>query len=964
MPGARAWKSRPVFITSTFQDMQDERDYLRRFVFPSLEEWLRTKRRHLEWIDLRVGVATAGAGEEEARELQVLKVCLEEVKRSRPFLIGLIGDRYGWVPPRERMAAAAAEAGISGDVADRSVTDLEIDLGVFQDTEQQHRSLLFFRERLPYDKMPPKKAAEYSDAYATDAGAARRVRQLEKLKERIKSELPGRHFDYHAEWDAQAEKVTELEAWGKDVEAKVRQAIEEDLADEPPTSSEQTEDDVERDALADFSEDRARDFIGRSKLLAEIEALLASRAGEGASWGICVTGEAGSGKSALFATLHQGLTGVEKDANTRRSDEQRALHVRLRCIDALVLAHAAGASPRAPSVGDMLRRWIGELASFLGVDHGLPDNAGADEVDAAFASLLGRAAMQRRVIVLVDALDQFEPTPRGRFVTWLPRLWPENARLIAIGIPGDASEALAQRPDMALLPIPPLDASEARDIAIAITARYHRQLEPEVLDALIAGPDAPDVRWRNPLWLVLAVEELNLLDADDFARAQDLPFGRDDERLRALMCGMSADFPADIAELYRQTFDRAAELFGGKLAGAFLGMIAVSRSGWRESDFRAVLPGLSGEDWDELRFAQLRRLFRGQLRQRSAMGQWDVMHAQMRKAIRAWLAERKVAEAELHASLARHLLASPIDDLLRVTETMRHLFGAQQLAEAANYYTDPELPMNAKASATQFLADAWLANEIDPPVRVNLGAMLTLPELSDDITGLLAHQLLFDLRDAVAGAGILQPLSDLLELLHPVFERLNRADSGRALWVHDLSNSHIEIGDVQRSKGKLEAALTSYQASLRLSNRLAKAAPGIASAQRILSLSHERIGLVHLAQRDLPTALKSFQITTTIMEQLTLSNPDDSSWQIGHSVSLKNLGDVQTELGNLPAALASYRAAFEISDRLAKADTKNSLRLRELSVSLGRIGNIQSDQGDLSAALERFPIILDRSRMS
>jgi hypothetical protein len=53
-----AWKSRPVFDTSTFNDMQAERDYLRHHVFPVLEERLRQRRHHLEPIDLRWGVET------------------------------------------------------------------------------------------------------------------------------------------------------------------------------------------------------------------------------------------------------------------------------------------------------------------------------------------------------------------------------------------------------------------------------------------------------------------------------------------------------------------------------------------------------------------------------------------------------------------------------------------------------------------------------------------------------------------------------------------------------------------------------------------------------------------------------------------------------------------------------------------------------------------------------------------
>jgi hypothetical protein len=114
-----AWLARPVFVTSTFRDLQAERGWLRDHVFPVLEERLLARRRYLEPIDLRWGVDTAGVVEEGARELQVLKVCLAEVERSQPFLMGLPADRYGWVPPAERMRAAAGEVGAQRGGSDR-----------------------------------------------------------------------------------------------------------------------------------------------------------------------------------------------------------------------------------------------------------------------------------------------------------------------------------------------------------------------------------------------------------------------------------------------------------------------------------------------------------------------------------------------------------------------------------------------------------------------------------------------------------------------------------------------------------------------------------------------------------------------------------------------------------------------------------------------------------------------------
>ena len=121
------------------------------------------------------------------------------------------------------------------------------------------------------------------------------------------------------------------------------------------------------------------------------------------------------------------------------------MHRRLKQQGVLVLAHAAAASARATSVDDMLRRWIEELGAALGTDPGLADNADPDTIEATFHALLGRTAEKRRVVVLVDALDQFEATMRGRFATWLPRLWPANARLIATAVPCDASKALEAR---------------------------------------------------------------------------------------------------------------------------------------------------------------------------------------------------------------------------------------------------------------------------------------------------------------------------------------------------------------------------------------------------------------------------------------------------------------------------------------------------------------------------------------
>ena len=81
------WRTFAIFISSTFTDMQAERDYLKHVVMPKVEEKHQEKRIKLEIVDLRWGVDTTSIAQEDEREAKVLKVCLDEIKRCMLFLL-------------------------------------------------------------------------------------------------------------------------------------------------------------------------------------------------------------------------------------------------------------------------------------------------------------------------------------------------------------------------------------------------------------------------------------------------------------------------------------------------------------------------------------------------------------------------------------------------------------------------------------------------------------------------------------------------------------------------------------------------------------------------------------------------------------------------------------------------------------------------------------------------------------
>ena len=98
------WETVHIFISSTFNDMHAERDYLVKQVFPELREWCERRKLRLVDIDLRWGVT-----EQDATTQNVVKVCLDRIDDCRPFFLCFLGQRRGWVPKEEEISPATKD---------------------------------------------------------------------------------------------------------------------------------------------------------------------------------------------------------------------------------------------------------------------------------------------------------------------------------------------------------------------------------------------------------------------------------------------------------------------------------------------------------------------------------------------------------------------------------------------------------------------------------------------------------------------------------------------------------------------------------------------------------------------------------------------------------------------------------------------------------------------------------------
>lgn len=82
-----------LFVSSTFLDLSAEREYLAKRVFPEVRSVCRERGVEFTEIDLRWGLTY-----EDSALGKVLRTCFEEIDQCRPFFLGILGDRYGWVP--------------------------------------------------------------------------------------------------------------------------------------------------------------------------------------------------------------------------------------------------------------------------------------------------------------------------------------------------------------------------------------------------------------------------------------------------------------------------------------------------------------------------------------------------------------------------------------------------------------------------------------------------------------------------------------------------------------------------------------------------------------------------------------------------------------------------------------------------------------------------------------------------
>jgi tetratricopeptide (TPR) repeat protein len=523
-----------IFISSTFRDMGDERDELAKRVLPMVRSAAEERGVTVTDVDLRWGIT-----DEQKAEGQVLPICLEEIDECRPYFLGILGERYGWIPENIPDEVVERESWLA-DSTDRSVTEIEISHGVLNDPDHARQARFYFRDpsysegrsegdfleaptQSEIDRLGAEKAQERADS--------RKVR-LRELKKRIRASGIPVHENYAHPHDLGDLALSDLLGILDDIYP----------IGEPASSLDRS-----RSAHEAIRRSLEATWIGR----AQYRDFLDMHSGGGTV--VLVTGAIGSGKSALVANWID--------------------HVRSTSPETLVIAHFVGANGGERELTDLLRRLVDEIAhqSNLAVE----ESTELETLKTGFSDVIHRAAALRPLVIVVDGLDRFENYIGAQELTWIPSSLPENSTVIVSASTGFDTDTIRKHSGQ-VLTIEPLLPEERRRLVVDYLATRKKALAPDLVDRIASSPSS-----ATPLHLRVLLDELcvwgeheTLSDRiDHYLNANNL-----DDLYNLVLERFEQDYDRDRPHMTRDT----------------LALLAVSDEGLSESELRDLLgDGLS-----------------------------------------------------------------------------------------------------------------------------------------------------------------------------------------------------------------------------------------------------------------------------------------------------------------------------------------------------------------------------------
>jgi tetratricopeptide (TPR) repeat protein len=641
-----------VFVSSTFRDLQAERDELVKFAFPQLR--MICERRGVTWVevDLRWGVT-----DEQKAEGKVLPICLDEIQRCRPFFIGILGERYGWIPQQIEPKELEKLQPWLRDNVGKSITELEILHGVLNDPQMEHRAFFFFKDPSFLSRIARKdrfRVAEYpTPKELKELGherawkhAKERQHKLEQLRKRIDR----RGFPHHSFKDSKD--------LGELVLEKFRGIIERDYP-EPKV------DDVlesERIQHRSFARNRSQVYIGRQEYMQRLAQHVRSKRKP-----LVVVGPSGSGKSALLAAFW-----AQREENN-------------------TIIHFAGSTPRSSDWPGILQYFMREFQSRFALKKPIPTED--DEIRIEFPKWCSAVSTKGKAVLILDALNQVSDCSPRVPLYWLPSTLPPNVRLIVSTIEGELAQVLRER-RWEFLEMQSLSIQERKHLVIEYLSHFAKTIDSSLLNEIIEVPQT-----GNPLYLRTLLDELRLYGDNDTVKANARQYLQE----------------PDTRTLFVKVLERFEKDYGGderRIPQRSLPVVWGSRYGLDEKEICQLLgtseTPLPMAEWIPFRSASDSMWL-------SHSGRLTFHHDVMRQAVATRYCAAPAKQRKYHSTLADYFEKS--EERRRLEEQPYHLAKARRWKDLNRVLGDPVVLSHFWRTSKYELKQHWgllLKNKFKP----------------------------------------------------------------------------------------------------------------------------------------------------------------------------------------------------------------------------------------------------------
>lgn len=410
-----------VFISSTFKRMEEEREMLINKTFPLLRRIAQERDVMLTEVDLRWGITP-----EQSQNGQVVEICLEEIENSIPFFIGIIGDRYGWVPNESDIPETTLERYDKVNAylkRELSVTEMEMQFGVLERPENMN-AYFFIKDGNDKD---PEEPEHYHD-------------KLSLLKDAVL-----RNSRYPVSGYSSSEDLSEQ------VEKCFTSLIDRLF---PEKSSVSEREDTLQDSVANrlcFC------YIPTDDCLGKMDAFVRNQNQSV----LVVEGESGSGKSSLLANW----------ANTRDKDYT-------------ILYHNLSECGQSEPGFAMVRRCLRLLSNTDGINTEVNQNY--EEATYSLSEIISEQdGKGRNLIIILDGLDRISTTHLAQCLSWIPRKMA-NIKIICSAITDSPACKFLRGREYPFLKVPSLTLAQRESLIVEYLHKYHSKRLTQTQVATVA----------------------------------------------------------------------------------------------------------------------------------------------------------------------------------------------------------------------------------------------------------------------------------------------------------------------------------------------------------------------------------------------------------------------------------------------------------------------------------------------